>query len=245
MSVHRRRRTSSSWRLASGSAAALALFVVLAQPARVCRGNPSSNLDTYGNSHPVFNRLLDTTVVLKFTDGMLNRAQNFQLGFFNAASNGAAFGAPVTLQNLGWSRSPDLASFTPFMPSFTSGTGNILSFSYNVTPIVTVPGPGHLGSPFFVSYTIPAGTMSLDDVLCSNIMWNSDASQTVPAPANWTVSGSAGGRILNTRAILAGGELTRDNTAIPEPSTLALLLAAVAFAVARLRTPWRPRRCAR
>jgi hypothetical protein len=128
------------------------------------------------------------TVILRYSDPKLANssspprfgAQYFQFGVFNAANNGNSLGNPVTLTNLGWSRSADPASFTTFLPSFVTGAGSVSSPDYNYTSIVPVPSPP-MGTPFFLRYTIPAGFTALDDVLATTFLFYNN-SATVPAP---------------------------------------------------------------
>ncbi|MFM7229291.1 MAG: hypothetical protein ACKO2F_06590 [Cyanobacteriota bacterium] len=226
------------------------LSVGLSKPAKACIGDPAANLAQYGNSCPEFDYTIDNTVILKYEDPKLNNsasppragAQYFQFGVFNTASGGASIGNKVTLTNLGWSRSVDPASFTTFQPSFETGAGTASSAYYNYAPIVAVPGPPPpMGSPFYLRYTIPAGTTSLDDVLASTFLFNNNSS-TVPAPPNTTVNGASGGQILEARALLSGGELTRDNVAaVPAPLPL-LGVGTLAAGALRLRRRLRQQR---
>jgi hypothetical protein len=234
--------------LGVGAVSSAGLVVGLIQPARACLGNPVQNLAIYSNSCPEFDYNIDNTVILKYDDAKLNGsvsppragAQYFQFGLFNSASGGAAPGAPVTLTNLGWSRSVDPASFTTFQSSFVSGSGTGSLPGYNYTPIVSVPGPGPLGSPFYLRYTIPAGSTVQDDVIASSFLFNNN-SATVPAPSNTTVNGLPGGQILETRALISGGELTRDNVAaVPAPLPV-LGVGTLAAGALRLRRRLRQR----
>lgn len=220
------------------------------QPAKACIGDPAANLALYGNSCPEFDYTIDNTVILKYEDPKLNNstkpdragAQYFQFGVFNTASGGAAPGAPVTLTNLGWSRSADPASFTTFQPSFVTGSGTAFPANYNYTSIVAVPGPPPpMGSPFYLKYTIPAGSTAMNDVIASTFLFNNNSS-TVPAPPNTTVNGAPGGQILETRALISGGELTRDNVAaVPAPLPV-LGVGTLAAGALRLRRRLRQQR---
>lgn len=225
-----------------GSVSAVTFSACLVQPAKACLGNPTQNLADYSNSCPEFDYTVDNTVILKYADAKLNNsvapprdgAKFFQFGLFNTSSGGVAPGAPVTLTNLGWSRSDDPASFTTFQSSFVTGSGTASVPGYNYTPIVSVPFPPPLGSPFYLRYTIPAGSTVANDVIASSFIFNNN-SATVPAPPTTTVDGSPGGRILETRALLSGGELTRDNTAaVPAPLPL-LGVGTMAVGALRLR----------
>ncbi len=226
----------------------VALVAGLSQPAMACLGDPVQNLNIYSNSCPEFDYTIDNTVILKYEDAKLNGtispprpgAQYFQFGLFNTASGGVAPGAPVTLTNLGWSRSADPASFTTFQPSFVTGSGTASVPGYNYTPIVAVPGPGPMGSPFYLRYTIPAGSTALNDVIASSFLFNNNSS-TVPASANTTVNGVSGGQILEARALISGGELTRDNVAaVPAPLPV-LGVGTLAAGALRLRRRLRQR----
>lgn len=232
----------------AGAAISSVLLAGVSQPAKACLGNPVQNLADFSNSCPEFDYTIDNTVILKYSDAKLTNttapprpgAQYFQFGLFNTASGGDAPGAPVTLTNLGWSRSADPASFTTFQPSFVTGSGTASVPGYNYTPIVAVPGPGPLGSPFYLKYTIPAGSTALNDVIASSFLFNNNSS-TVPAPANTTVNGVSGGQILEARALISGGELTRDNVAaVPAPLPV-LGVGTLAAGALRLRRRLRQR----
>lgn len=237
---------SSCW----GAVSAVAILGSQALPAKACIGNPVQNLADYSNTCPVFDYTVDNTVILKYNDAKLigsispprPGAQYFQFGLFNSASGGTVPGVPVTLTNLGWSRSLDPASFTTFEPSFPTGSGTGSVPGYNYTSIVTVPGPGPMGSPFYLRYTIPAGSTAVDDVIASSFLFNNN-SATVPASPNTTVNGLPGGQILETRALISGGELTRDNTAVvPVPAPLPVLgVGTLAAGALRLRRRLRQR----
>lgn len=216
--------------------------------AKACIGNPVTNLAQFGNSCPEFDYTIDNTVILRYSDPKLATTTNplrlgaeyFQFGVFNAADNGKALGSPVTLTNLGWSRSADPASFTTFLPSFATGAGSASSPNYNYSSIVQVPSPP-MGTPFFLRYTIPAGSTALDDVLSTTFLFNNN-SATVPAPSNTTVNGAPGGQILKTTALVSGGELTRDNVAaVPAPLPV-LGVGTLAAGALRLRRRLRQQR---
>jgi len=242
-------------RLSSATILAAAGFFSLgigfSQPAKACIGDPAANLVLYGNSCPEFDYTIDNTVILKYEDPKLNNstspfragAQYFQFGVFNTAAGGAAPGDPVTLTNLGWSRSPDPASFTTFQPSFVTGSGTAFPANYNYTSIVAVPGPPPpMGSPFYLKYTIPAGSTAMNDILSTTFLFNNTATQTIPAPPNTTVNGATGGQILKTTATLSGGELTRDNVAaVPAPLPV-LGVGTLAAGALRLRRRLRQQR---
>lgn len=226
------------------------LSIGLSQPVKACIGDPVANLALYGNSCPEFDYTIDNTVILKYDDAKFNSsvtpsragAQYFQFGVFNAASGGLTAGNNVTLTNLGWSRSSDPASFTTFQPSFLTGAGSGSQPYYNYTAIQAVPGaPPPMGSPFYLRYTIPAGSTALDDVLVTTFLFNNNSS-TVPAPANTTVNGASGGQILEARALYSGGELTRDNVAaVPAPLPV-LGVGTLAAGALRLRRRLRQQR---
>ena len=220
------------------------------QPAKASIGDPAANLALYGNSCPEFDYTIDNAVILKYEDPKLNNSTSpfragalyFQFGVFNTASGGAAPGAPVTLTNLGWSRSADPASFTTFEPSFVTGSGTAFPANYNYTSIVAVPGPPPMGSPFYLKYTIPAGSTATNDILSTTFRFNNTATETIPAPANTTVNGATGGEILKTTATLSGGELTRDNVAaVPAPLPV-LGVGTLAAGALRLRRRLRQQR---
>jgi len=222
------------------------------QPAKACIGDPAANLALYGNSCPEFDYTIDNTVILKYEDPKLNNstkpdragAQYFQFGVFNTAAGGTVPGAPVTLTNLGWSRSADPASFTTFEPSFVTGSGTAFpaNYNYNYTSIVAVPEPPPMGSPFYLKYTIPAGSTATNDILSTTFRFNNTATETIPAPANTPVNGATGGEILKTTATLSGGELTRDNVAaVPAPLPV-LGVVTLAAGALRLRRRLRQQR---
>jgi len=235
------------WCLWVGPTSFSILLTGLILPVKACNGNPNQDLALFSNSCPEFNYSIDNTVILKYDDAKLNNslsparpgAQYFQFGLFNSASGGTAPGVPVTLTNLAWSRSDNPASFTTFQSSFVTGSGTGSVPGYNYTPIVAVPGPGPMGSPFYLRYTIPAGSTVLNDVIASSFLFNNN-SATVPAPSNTTVNGLPGGQILETRALISGGELTRDNVAVPAPLPV-LGVGTLAAGALRLRRRLRQR----
>lgn len=233
-----------------GALSAAILVSTLTSSVKACPTDPVQNLALFSNSCPEYDYSIDNTIILKYADPKLTNttsppragAQFFQFGLFNAASGGSATGAPITLTNLGWSRSVDPASFTTFQPSFVTGAGSGVDAAYNYAPIVTVPGPGPIGSPFYLRYTIPAGSTVSNDVISSTFLFNNN-SATVPAPSSTTVNGLPGGQILETRALISGGELTRDNTAVvPVPAPLPVLgVGTLAAGALRLRRRLRQR----
>ncbi|MFN7733016.1 MAG: PEP-CTERM sorting domain-containing protein [Pirellula sp.] len=167
------------------------------------------NLNTDGTNARFFDPNTPTDVINRYGDNSLSSINFIQVGF--RTNNVSAF----DITNIAWSR--DNVSYTAFTPS-DSVTNIAAPPNFRYTSIISLSAPA--GSPFYIRFTLPAG-IDVGKIIESRFIGNSDG---------LTSSGVLASDVNNT--FLA---LTRTHTAIPEPTSMLLVLSGAGWVVCRAR----------